>query len=134
MKKLLTFVVAFCFFGLVSIDAAYMENYKSTYVDPDGRKLTIYTTGDEYFKYSHDKKGNVIVLNDKGYYVYASLKNEKVVPSNNIYDGDKVPSKTIKGNDIDTSKNTELVNQFEEDEVVIDFITGTIILMETRDK
>ena len=79
---------------ITSVDAAYLDSNKTSYTQPNGNKITIYTTGDEYFRYSHDKNKNVIVLNDNGYYTYALLKDGKAVPSSNIYDGKTIPANT----------------------------------------
>ena len=112
-KKLLVLLVLF-FIGIVKVNAAYLKDYVSKYTNPDGKELTIYITGDEYFRYVHDKKKNVLIKNEQGYYTYATLDNGKVVSSNNIYDMKNIPSKTIKASDIDLSKNQDLVHKFEQ--------------------
>jgi len=109
MKKIITFVLL-AFLCITSVDAAYLDSNKTVYTQPNGNKVIIYTTGDEYFRYSHDKNKNVIVLNDNGYYTYAVLKDGKAVPSSNIYDGKTIPSNTIKVADIE---RTSLSHSFE---------------------
>ena len=112
-KKLLVLLVLF-FIGIIKVNAAYLKDYVSKYTNPDGKELTIYITGDEYFRYVHDKKKNVLIKNEQGYYTYATLDNGKVVSSNHIYDMKNIPSKTIKANDIDLSKNQDLVHKFDQ--------------------
>lgn len=108
MKRIFTFILL-SFLFITSVDAAYIDSNKTVYTQPNGNKVTIYTTGDEYFRYSHDKSKNVIVLNSNGYYTYAVLKDGKAVPSNNIYDGKTIPNNTIKVSDI---KKTDVTHSF----------------------
>lgn len=105
MKKLIT-VFLLSFLCITSVDAAYLDSNKTSYTQPNGNKVTIYTTGDEYFRYSHDKNKNVIVLNDNGYYTYAVLKDGKAVPSNNVYDGKTIPNNTITVSDLNKTDNS----------------------------
>ena len=118
MKKYLLLLISIlCFMNPYNVKASYIENHESEYIQPNKNKVTIYTTGDEYFRYSHDKDNNVLVINNNGYYVYATLKNGKVVPSSYVYDGINVPKETIKKEDIDLNINSELIHKFENNEV-----------------
>lgn len=124
-KRKIIFIVILFFIGIVKINAAYLNSYVSKYTNPDGKEITIYITGDEYFRYAHDKKKNVLIKNDLGYYTYATLKDGKVVSTNIIYDNKNIPSNTIKVSDIDLSKNQELVHNFENNNIKKESFTSS---------
>lgn len=114
MKSKKILLLLLFFLGVIKVNAAYLKDYTSKYVNPDGKEITFYITGDEYFRYAHDKNKNVLIKNDEGYYTYATIVDGKVVSTNNIYDSKNIPSKTIKVEDIDLSKNQNMFHNYEE--------------------
>ena len=51
---------------------------------PDGSKLTVVLHGDEFFNYLTTSDGYTVVKNDAGYYTYARMDGNRLVPSNTI--------------------------------------------------
>ena len=113
MKKL-ALVILLSFAFILNVDAAYLKDVENVHINPNGTKVTVYTTGDEYFRYTHDKNGNVLMKDKAGYYTYAKLINGVVSASNFIYGEDSVPNIAIKVDDIDLGKNQNLVHKFDE--------------------
>jgi len=48
---------------------------------PDGTELTVRIKGDEFYGYITTLDGYTIIKNDNGYYTYATLVNDEVVPT-----------------------------------------------------
>lgn len=83
MKKNLIFL--FLFFIVIKAFAAPLENIPVTVTQPDGVVLNIFASGDEFYNWYHDKDNFTIVQDGKtGYYVYATLVNNKIAPTNFI--------------------------------------------------
>ncbi|MGL4483448.1 MAG: immune inhibitor A domain-containing protein [Anaerovoracaceae bacterium] len=79
-------------FAPTKAEAAYLVNAPVTITQPsntlisnEGQSYEVYATGDEFFNYLHDKDGNVIVKNDDSYYVYATLDEGLLVPTERLY-------------------------------------------------
>jgi len=53
---------------------AYLRFEPMSLNQPDGTKLNLFASGDEYYNWLHDKDGYTIKQNDKGWYVY--LEND----------------------------------------------------------
>ena len=51
---------------------------------PDGSKLTLVLHGDEFFNYLTTVDGYTVVKNNAGYYTYAQLKGDQLIPSHFI--------------------------------------------------
>ena len=51
---------------------------------PDGSKLTLVLHGDEFFNYLTTIDGYTVVKNNAGYYTYAQLKGDQLIPSHFI--------------------------------------------------
>jgi M6 family metalloprotease-like protein len=52
---------------------------------PDGGILNCFASGDEFYNWLHDKDGFTIIQDQQsGYYVYARLQNEEIVPTSLI--------------------------------------------------
>ena len=87
MKKRTTYFLRFFVFITIlffGIDAKAMYVYFDTvYVSqPNGEELQLFVTGDEYFHRLHDKAGYSIMLDQDGYYYYASgMEGEKWISS-----------------------------------------------------
>jgi len=78
--KFLLFLVAFL---LVSnVQASYLKNIPQRLVQPNGKVLQMYATGDEYYHWLHNEDGYTIVQNPQtGYFCYAILKGEELTAS-----------------------------------------------------
>ncbi|MDZ4181300.1 MAG: M6 family metalloprotease domain-containing protein [Candidatus Cloacimonadaceae bacterium] len=83
MKRFLLACIAIvCFFPLV---ARYVENQPYEHIQPDGTKLSLFVTGDEYFRRVHDARGYTILLHpDTGYAVYALPDGNDIQASNHV--------------------------------------------------
>lgn len=55
-----------------------------SFEQPDGSKIEIYASGDEFHNWLHDKDNFSIVQNDEGWYVYARQDGENVAPTSLI--------------------------------------------------
>jgi len=67
------------------VEGAYLENVPGKVVQPNGVKLSIYASGDEFYNWLHDKSGYTIIQHPKtGYYVYAIERDGDLLPSNFI--------------------------------------------------
>ena len=65
--------------------AAPLKNVEVRLTQPDGQVINCFASGDEFYNYLHDANGFTIVLDDKGYYVYATKDAEgKVIPTSYI--------------------------------------------------
>lgn len=56
-------------FSLTSDNAVY--DVLTTIKEPDGKETDVYCSGDQYFNYMHDGEGNILMLDDFGYLVFA---------------------------------------------------------------
>ena len=80
-RVLLIMLMAISCFAL----AAPLKNVKVRLTQPDGQVINCFASGDEFYNYLHDANGFTIVLDDKGYYVYATKDAEgKVIPTSYI--------------------------------------------------
>ncbi|MDD4687309.1 MAG: M6 family metalloprotease domain-containing protein [Candidatus Cloacimonetes bacterium] len=69
------------------------HSYLSIEVEqPDGNKIKIFASGDEFHNWLHDKENYTIIKDDAGYYVYARQDNEHLAPTSLIVGKDH-PSK-----------------------------------------
>jgi len=75
MRKLPLFTVLFLM-TVSSIFGAYLSFQPMNLSQPDGTKLELFATGDEFYNWLHDKNGYTIKQNDKGWYVFLD-KNTK---------------------------------------------------------
>lgn len=64
--------------------SAYLRNVPLQLSQPDGKRIEAYTTGDEYYRWVHDKDNYTIIQNESGWYVYARSEAEEIIPSNLI--------------------------------------------------
>lgn len=78
-------VASILFFLLIitAFSAHYVQNQPFEHTQPDGKVLTLYVTGDEYYRQVHDEKGYTIVLHpETGYAVYAVQDGNSIIWSN----------------------------------------------------
>jgi len=67
----------------VSLQAAYITDIETTIEQPDGTKLQLFASGDEYYNWLHDSNGYTIIQsNDDGFYYYAQEQGDILIPSN----------------------------------------------------
>ncbi|MCK9557182.1 MAG: M6 family metalloprotease domain-containing protein [Candidatus Cloacimonetes bacterium] len=71
---------------------------------PDGSKIEIFASGDEFHNWLHDKDNYSIVRDDKGYYVYAAQDGENVAPTNLVVGRDN-PARLSIDKGVNLSKN-----------------------------
>ena len=65
--------------------AAPFTNFPVTVTQPDGTKVKLFASGDEYYNWLQDAKGYTIIQDPvTGYYVYADLVNGALVPTRYI--------------------------------------------------
>ena len=70
MKTLVFFVLCFVFPLLLT--ANFVQNQPYEHIQPDGTKLNLYVTGDEYYHRVHDERNYTILKHpETGYAVYA---------------------------------------------------------------
>jgi M6 family metalloprotease-like protein len=83
MKK--TIVLLLFVFLSSNLFSAPLEYIPVTVTQPDGVVLNIFASGDEFYNWYHDNDFYTIIQDSKtGYYVYALLENNKIVPSHFI--------------------------------------------------
>lgn len=66
------FLILTCLLLLASalLCGAYLRFQPAFLTQPDGAKLDLYASGDEYYNWLHDKDGYTVKQNDDGWYVY----------------------------------------------------------------
>lgn len=55
---------------------AYLQFEPMEIIQPDGTKLNLFATGDEFYNWMHDKDGYTIKQNSEGWYVYLDNKTK----------------------------------------------------------
>ena len=75
-------VISLLSFFTESAYAAYLVNEPFTVTQPDGTELSLFATGDEYYRRVYDQDGYTVVQDPKtGYFVYADLIDDNLVPT-----------------------------------------------------
>lgn len=73
-------IILFC-----NLNAAYIERVPITLIQPNGDTLRCLATGDDFYQWLHDEKNYTIILNvETGFYVYANLVGDQLVPTDLI--------------------------------------------------
>ena len=69
--------IAICLIWAAScfLFGAYLRFQPVMLNQPDGSKLDLYASGDEFYNWLHDKNGYTVKQNDAGWYVYLDKKN-----------------------------------------------------------
>jgi M6 family metalloprotease-like protein len=87
-KRISLFVGIFVLIALITLSlphsafAAPINGFPVTVVQPDGTELRIFVSGDEFYNWLHDSKGYTIIQDPiTGYYVYAQLVENQLVPT-----------------------------------------------------
>lgn len=80
LKFLLVIIVGLSY-NLFSF-GAYLSDIPVTIKQPNGQKINIFATGDEFYNWAHDKDGYTIMQNQEtGYYCFAILDKDELVAS-----------------------------------------------------
>ncbi|MGM9868550.1 MAG: M6 family metalloprotease domain-containing protein [Sodaliphilus sp.] len=74
-------LVLLCAMALVRAYAVPVYPYPVTVTQPDGSTLEIQGHGDEFYNFITTADGYTVVKNDAGYYVYATLQNNRLAPT-----------------------------------------------------
>jgi M6 family metalloprotease-like protein len=75
---ILTLIIAVSMFG------AMLRNIPISVTQPDGTKLDLFSSGDEYFNRLHDQNDYTIIQGDDGWYYYGINSGDEVIPSKHI--------------------------------------------------
>ncbi len=85
MKKQRTItglLLAFFFMQILTAFSAWIDFEPQTIHQPDGTLIECFASGDEFYNWLHDEDGYTIIQNhENGYYYYAKLEGEALVPS-----------------------------------------------------
>ena len=83
---------------LTTLKAAYFERLPFTITQPDGKAISCFVTGDEFFNWIHDANDYTIIQAPDGYYYYAEQNGDLVKPSRYLVNSvDPGSSGLIKG-------------------------------------
>ena len=80
MKKR-ALLISVLLFLLTIVRAAYFEWLPYSITQPDGKIISCFVTGDEFYNWIHDSNGFTIIQAKDGYYYYAEQNGELVQPS-----------------------------------------------------
>ncbi|MCH4156571.1 MAG: M6 family metalloprotease domain-containing protein [Muribaculaceae bacterium] len=81
MKKSIFLAIVFALFGFVTAFAVPACPEPATVTQPDGSALTIRLVGDEFMHFTTTLDGYTVVKRSDGFYVYASLVDDALVPT-----------------------------------------------------
>lgn len=69
MKNIIALLIAFFIFGI--LNAAPLKNVPVKLIQPNGKIVNCFVSGDEFYNYYHDKDGYLIKRNPQtGFFVY----------------------------------------------------------------
>jgi M6 family metalloprotease-like protein len=80
MKKR-ALLISSLLFILTIVRAAYFEYLPYSITQPDGKTISCFVSGDEFFNWIHDQEGYTIIQAPDGYYYYAEQYGDLVKPS-----------------------------------------------------
>ena len=90
MRAILITLIGFLSIGF----GAFLDNIPVNLLQPDGSKMSCFSSGDEYYVRLHDTQNYTIIQSiHDGYYYYAQLINNEVVPT--IYRADQPLPETV---------------------------------------
>ena len=78
MRRLIAFILVLLPIMLFS---AYVKDVPMELEQPDGTKVSLYASGDEFHHWFHDKEGYTITRDENGYYVYAQKSGNDILPT-----------------------------------------------------
>lgn len=77
--RLLLLIATLCIVAYVGAVPASPKPFNVT--QPDGTIITLHMIGDEYYHWKETTDNQVVVLSENGYYEYATIQNNEIVPS-----------------------------------------------------
>ena len=74
-------IVFIIYIGIISLVwGAFLDNIPVNLHQPDGSKISCFSSGDEYYVRLHDAENYTIIQNtDDGFYYYAQLLNLSLI-------------------------------------------------------
>ena len=104
-NRILLLIATLCTVAYVGAVPASPKPFNVT--QPDGTVITLHMVGDEYYHWTETNNNQVVVLSEEGYYEYATILNNEIVPS-----GIKATSDNLQSRIINTpiADKTQLVN------------------------
>ncbi len=100
--------------SILPLQAAYLHNMPVQIEQPDGTVLTVFATGDEFYHRYHDANNYTITRDPvSGFYVYADLSGDMLIPTNLIVgQDDPMLSNLSPGLSISAEKQHQLRKAF----------------------
>jgi len=92
-KQILLFLLTL--FALSALFSAPLRFQKVDAVQPDGQRVELYASGDEFHNWLHDKDNYTVMQNDEGHYVYAVRDGESLAPGSWILGKDQPAQKGL---------------------------------------
>ena len=94
MRLNLRFVLLHCLLLLASgaLFGAYINNQPVQVNQPDGSKLELFASGDEFYNWLHDKDGYTIKQNNNGWYVFMTGSSSGELVFTDLKAGKDLPS------------------------------------------
>jgi hypothetical protein len=81
MKKITLLAMVLLFVPAIA-RADYFEKLPYTIIQPDGKTINCFVSGDEFFNWIHDEEGFTIIQAPNGYFYYAEQVGDLIKPSN----------------------------------------------------
>ena len=107
-SKLTIVVAVVALLALAAADgwAAWLSNVPVTLQQPDGRTITCYMTGDEYFNWVHDREGYPVIKDPaSGFYVYGRRSGGQLTPTSLLVgEADPAAAGLVPGYPVDRAK------------------------------
>jgi M6 family metalloprotease-like protein len=75
------FLTSALLFIILMARAAHYENIPYSIMQPDGKTISCFVSGDEFFNWIHDQEGYTIIQAPDGYYYYAEQAGDLLKPS-----------------------------------------------------
>lgn len=99
MRSKLLFIMILLFTVNLFSWSSFRKNVPQTLVQPSGDTIHVFASGDEFHNWIHNEKGQTIVQDPvSGYYVYATLEGDELVPSSMVVKDKEVATGTIQPN------------------------------------
>lgn len=102
MRNKLLFITILLFSVNLFSWSSFRKNVPQTLVQPSGETIHVFASGDEFHNWLHNEKGQTIVQDpESGYYVYATLVGDELVPTSMIVkDKEMAPASVVPGQNI----------------------------------
>ena len=109
-SALIICALSFFCLGTPLARAVYVKDYPVTVEQPDGTKLSLLVTGDEYFRYTHTPNGSIVEPDKKGTVRFALLdgKGKITAGTRKVTNDNKKTYSGLKARNVDVSKNVDV--------------------------